>query len=182
MIQFWHGIDCHVLCVMVFTIACKYLRLRELMYKAPPASEGQGNVFTGVLSVNGPPRQLDKTGGTPSLGQVTIIQEDFLVRNKFDLEHSIKVKIIQNYSIASYWKFFLRQSTRSTSRHCLFTGTHCFVHRCFWHCSYDHPCLARHTCRPFDTVLSRSFYLQHFWFYVLITWVPALLTKGYWQS
>ena len=34
MIQFWRGIDCHVLCVMVFTIACKYLRLRKLMYKA----------------------------------------------------------------------------------------------------------------------------------------------------
>ena len=28
------GIDCHVLCVMVFTIACKYLRLRKLVYKA----------------------------------------------------------------------------------------------------------------------------------------------------
>ena len=36
MIQFWHRIDCHVLCVMVFTIACKYLRLHKLMYKAPP--------------------------------------------------------------------------------------------------------------------------------------------------
>ena len=36
MIQFWREIECHVLCVMVFMIACKYLRLRKLMYKASP--------------------------------------------------------------------------------------------------------------------------------------------------
>ena len=48
MIQFWREIECHVLCVMVFMIACKYLRLRKLMYKAmrrPSDEKIQGNNY-----------------------------------------------------------------------------------------------------------------------------------------
>ena len=54
MIQFWRKIECHVLCVMVFMIACKYLRLRILMYKALCSAQDRqtqgltvsGTVFT----------------------------------------------------------------------------------------------------------------------------------------